>query len=146
MGAIQLLRKLQALESRLDDLIRESFAEIEPFLVDLNLKQLDKGEDSQGRFLGTYRPTTYEYAQRNGRPKKQPDINLLDTGAFRNAISAHVVGNSLIMESSDSKNSMLVERYGNFIIGIPEDEMKTKVAEKLYSVLFPKIIQVLKNA
>jgi hypothetical protein len=120
---------------------------MDDFLVQLNKDQLDKGEDSRGSFLGTYRPATYVYAEQKGRPKTQPDINLLDTGAFRNSIVSNVIGGSLIMEAADErKNSILIREFGQFIIGIPEDEMKTKVADRLYSILMPKITNLLENA
>jgi hypothetical protein len=118
---------------------------MEPFLVGLNKLQLDKGLDANGSFLGTYKPATYVYAEQAGRPKTRPDINLLDTGNYRNAFMASVIGNSLVVESGDWKAALLEQRFGSAILGLPVDA-KQLVADKLIEILSNKVTNVLTNA
>jgi hypothetical protein len=118
---------------------------MEQFLTELNKSQLDKGLDASGNFLGSYKPATYEYAKSKGRPKTQPDINLLDTGAFRKSFMASVNGNSLLIAAFDGKTSMLERAYGESILGLPIDK-KEIVANKLIEILTKKVTNVLTNA
>lgn len=146
MGAIRALRKLRALDQNLVQLVEDSLTEMNDFLVQLNIEQLTQGLDSKNVFLGNYRESTHLIKESKGRPALGAEISLHDTGDFWRGITTNIVGNSLIMESTDWKESMLIKEFGQFIIGIPEDEMKTKVADKLHSTLMPKIINLLENA
>lgn len=145
MGAIQLLRKLKALNQQLVQLIEDALIEIEPYLIQLNKDKLAEGEDSMGNSLGIYKETTHLIKESKGRPALSGNISLHDTGDFWAAINIDIFGNSLLMYSSDWKESMLIKEYGKYIIGIPLDK-KEEVPKKLYAVLMPQIMNTLQNA
>jgi len=126
-------------------LITESLEEMEQYLIQLNKEQLGEGLDSEGRSLGQYTDATLAIKQQKGRPAKGYNITLFDTGDFYKSFLVSVIGNSLIMESKDWKESELISSFGQNIFGLTIDK-KEEVSKRLYSILDPKIITTLKNA
>jgi hypothetical protein len=99
----------------------------------------------EGQF-GSYSAITIETKERNGtfiNPNYQ--IALKDTGDFWNAFQIYIIGNELILDSTDSKTKMLIDEYTDNIFNIPEKN-KDDVTAQFTEILLTKINNVLQNA
>ncbi len=95
-------------------------------VLDLQLSQWDKGEDSNGQVLGYYTKMTEILS--GGKKKEGDRYNLLDTGSFR--ASTYLLpmekSNDLVFDfdSSDSKTSELIEKIGPSIFGLQDKNIE----------------------
>lgn len=97
--------------------IRASLQEMTPLMADLNRKQMERGEDNQGR------PITYEgrtqYSPRTAERKGfSSPINLRDTGDFHRGIYAEVQTDDIWLDSRDNKTALLVEKTSGTTVGL----------------------------
>lgn len=121
---LSLLKKVQALDT--DKVINEAFEKTTGALEDINRERMLDGVRSDGSIMPNYSfisQTVYGYPN-------EP-IKLKATGAFQRSIIVKVQGNSIIQESTDKKNDMLVERYGEEIFGTGGDYKKEYQDEHL---------------
>lgn len=95
-------------------------------VLDLQLSQWDKGEDSNGQVLGYYTKMTEILS--GGKKKEGDRYNLLDTGSFR--ASTYLLpmekSNDLVFDfdSSDSKTSELIQKIGPSIFGLQDKNIE----------------------
>lgn len=118
------------LERYLDETVQEHESEI----TDLNRKQLDKGLDSEGNSLGEYKHFDY-------KGRWEP-VDLKQTGAFRSSFDAQPFGKGFEITASDPKTGELMDKYGDAILGIA-DENKAVLGEILAYGLSEKIDKAL---
>jgi len=141
MGPIE---KLDALERKFWELINgrtERFVEEvadtkRELMADLNRAQLNEGIDSRGRRIEPpYTPRTVKIKTIKGQPTNK--VMLLDTGRFQSLIKAQKHNKAYYMESSDDKTEKLVNKYGEDIEGLT-DENKDLVAASMKEPLIEK--------
>lgn len=135
---LQLRERLKPLLSRetvygiLFDVIRS----FEAYLVDLNLIQLEKGQDIFGREVGTYsRATELESLFGDGPKPRQPKVegqpyNFEWTGGLFDGFTLEISGDTAIFTSRDSKTPLLKEKYGE-IFGLQEGNLIEAIDTKI---------------
>lgn len=140
IGARELSQKLHLLSQNLPNLLVESLNDLDSFVTDLNKNQLRLGYDSENNFLGYYSPVTIEIKEKEGKTIKSPndEIALYDTGAFWNSIISNVVGLELVLDSENSKYTMLQSYYGKNILGLSKTSIEI-LTQKLCETLAEKI-------
>lgn len=99
-------------------------------ITDLNTIELDKGLDSNGKDLGTYK--NFDYKDRF-RP-----VDLLLTGRFRGSIFPKTGKKNFEMVATDEKTDMLQDKYGDEILGIKDETEVSEVIKETFVELFRK--------
>lgn len=112
--------------------VQQAIIENKEPLLKLNDSQLDKGVDARGADLGQYK--NFKYKNRF-RP-----IDLKQKGDFRNAEDIIVDDTDMLFVDPDTKTDILMNRYGDDIIGLTDDN-QTAAAQ----ILAPSVIQHLEN-
>lgn len=116
----------------------------ERYLVDLNLIQLEAGQDNEGRLIGTYaRSTELEALFGDGPRPIMPKVegepyNFQWTGGLFDGFRLTVENNTATFTSSDSKTPLLVEKYRD-IFGLQPRYLEEAVREKLYPAFAKEI-------
>jgi hypothetical protein len=111
--ALDLLENIKKIN--LNEILKRSLNKTKDKIVEYNIEQLDIGEYSTGKKLPEYSAVSVEVYE------KQPgSITLYDTGAFYEGINVKTRGDSYLISSSDSKNNMLIDDYGDDIFGLQE--------------------------
>lgn len=117
-------------QQRILNHIRNSIADNESIIEDLNAEQMLEGLDSKGNLIRpSYRNPGYAaYKQMlNPKPPKgTPDLNL--TGAFQRKLFVKLVHDAFELGSSDQKAKELEIKYGDVIYGLTE-KSKAKIPE-----------------
>jgi len=106
--------------------------------IDEQRKQLAQGLQSNDQYLPDYSfRSVFQYNKPPG------PIRLYDTGAFYRGIGFDVYGDIFILESEDSKTTMLKRRYGPDILGLGT-EAKNNYIKELEPVFINEIRYYLK--
>jgi len=113
-GIKEMRDKLMMLLRDFGSLIVKSFKESEPDMQDMNVGQMNKGIKSDGSLIGEYS----RYSAKSGH------ITLHDTGDFHDGIKFKTITSEYaLIESTDSKDAMLSEEYGDEIKGLTDENM-----------------------
>lgn len=103
----------------LDKLKRETIAENDKVLIDVNRSQLRAGFDAEGKQLTRYASIRYARAKSTlssyKAPFRVPDLYL--TGSFQDNMNLRVFTSEFDISSTDSKAEGLYRKYGE-IFGI----------------------------
>ena len=118
-----------------------------PYLADLNIEQRTKGLNADGQLI-TPGLWSDEYANakknRGGRaPFRTPDLK--DTGDFNSGQYAKKSGKMVEFGSTDSKNSDLIEKYGEKIHGLTEESRQEALTDQLIPYVIYEIDQQIKT-
>ena len=127
-------KKLQSLEEVLEETIVEVIEQESDVFIELNQAQLLDGIDSLGENMPKYSENTLQ-----NKPNATSDrYTLLDTGDFHRGFYVETYVGEFKIESSDSKNDMLIEENGEDIFGLTEEnfdkafnEIRPIVKEKI---------------
>lgn len=109
--------------------------EMEPYILDKNTGQLERGEDRDGDRLRQYRSEEYAFEKQRMNPLPgfgNPDLKL--TGSFHDKFFLSVSKNTLLISSRDSKRDELVAKYGEQIFGLNREnleEVDQEVADEI---------------
>lgn len=109
----------------------------EAYLIDLNLLQLEKGEDIFGNVTGTYsRATELESLFGEGprpiEPKREGEpYNYQWTGGLFDGMRMTISNKVATFSSTDSKAPMLKAKYGE-LFGLQDDHLLEAIQEKFY--------------
>jgi hypothetical protein len=140
----------QRLYSLLDRLEKVALDRIEVFvdkaataqaglMADLNREQLNDGIKSDGTpITPAYKPRTIEIKKRKGQPYNK--VTLLDKGPFQAGIKASKKMGVFELESTDSKEEDLKEKYSEEIEGLTEENLA-----KVSKAMLPSLIRQTKN-
>jgi len=104
-----------------DELFRRAIIENQEEILDLNVAQLEVGENALGNLLDTY--TTDEYAEfKQALGSKAPFgvADLILEGGFTEGFTLLQQGNEFEFTSTDPKTSMLVKDWGESIFGLQD--------------------------
>lgn len=110
----------------LNKLIGQALEEKASLINELNEQQLDKGLDATGKSLGRY--ANFKYKNRF-----QP-VDLLNTGSFRGRFTVSAGKKAAELFSQDSKEDLLIKKYGKDIHGVPRQQYPT-VEEAILPIL-----------
>ena len=115
-------------------ILTETLNSEKPYIVELNKKQLENGQTSNGDYLRPYSGRTVKQRALEGNPVKGELIALFDTGDFWKGFWSMAYNGEWEIFSSDSKTNMLISEYGEDIFGLTEENFTTlgaKINEKL---------------
>ncbi|MDP4151194.1 MAG: hypothetical protein Q8943_17440 [Bacteroidota bacterium] len=107
-----MLEKFRSLDT--DLLVEQSVSETTDQYANLNTEQLHQGLNADGEQIGQYRNELYATMKHEMNPLPGfgvPDLRL--TGAFYAGIRSVIQGDAVVTESTDEKNTALVEKYGH---------------------------------
>lgn len=91
-------------------------------MAEMNREQLEDGGRADGSALPPYKPLTVQIKSAKGQ-QTQP-MNLRDTGSWQGRIMAKKYGKYLEIISTDRKDQMLADRFGEQILGLTEENMQ----------------------
>lgn len=111
----------------LADIFSDVIAKNEEHLIQLNQNQLYKdSSDSEGNQLQQY--NSIEYALEKSKMNAGVGFGNTDlyyTGAFYRGWSLLITNTGFLFDSSDSKTSDLISKYGQNIFGIRKDNLES---------------------
>lgn len=110
-----------------DEIVVEAAMEHEKEITDLNKEQLDKGLDSEGNDLGSYKRFSYK--------KRYKPVDLKGEGPFRNSFELNAFGDGFEITATDGKTARLMAQYGPAIVGLPKEKLPDAAEMMLDSVL-----------
>ena len=134
-----LIQQLEELEEKLDVNKALDFSvdsDIQELIIELNQEQLyNLGEDSEGKSLGTYAPTTVMIKQAQGVPTDR--ITLKDTGDFYSSFKVFYSNGEIFIDADGQKDDTnLFAEYGEDILGLNDANMSIFIDEVKKNIVF----------
>jgi hypothetical protein len=134
-----LIQQLEELEEKLDVNKALDFSvdsDIQELIIELNQEQLyNLGEDSEGKSLGTYAPTTVMIKQAQGVPTDR--ITLKDTGDFYSSFKVFYSNGEIFIDADGQKDDTnLFDEYGEDILGLNDANMSIFIDEVKKNIVF----------
>lgn len=111
----------QLVDGEMDQLVIEVVDRRREQMADMNRDQLEDGMRADGTLLPPYAPATVQIKREKGQ-QTQP-MNLRDQGHFQAGIVARKYDKYLEMTSLDYKTGKLVQRFGEQILGISDENI-----------------------
>ena len=106
---------------RSDEFFRRAIIENREEILDLNVAQLEIGENALGNLLDTYTTREYsEFKQALGSKAPFGVADLILEGGFTEGFTLIQEGNEFRFTSTDFKTDMLVRDWGEDIFGLQE--------------------------
>lgn len=138
---LQIKQKFERLNT--DAVIDKTMDESLPDFVEMQKDQLSQGINQKGQGIGKYKDPYYADVKHSMNPLPGVgNVDLKYTGAFYQGLQAAIVGESIVIESTDSKASELEAKYGP-IYGM-DAESKRMMREKIRPRFYRNIKQALK--
>ena len=135
----RLYDRVQKLDT--DQVIQDAIEETKDHIADLQAEQMHKGQESTGDMINPpYRFSTVAIKRKKGQPSDR--VTLQDTGAFYKGLYVNVTSDSVRIDSTDSKTTKLVEKYGPDIFGLSVIFKREYLNESLRPLLASKIRQI----
>jgi hypothetical protein len=134
-----LIQQLEELEEKLNVNKALDFSvdsDIQELIIELNQEQLyNLGEDSEGKSLGTYAPTTVMIKQAQGVPTDR--ITLKDTGDFYSSFKVFYSNGEIFIDADGQKDDTnLFDEYGEDILGLNDANMSIFIDEVKKNIVF----------
>lgn len=123
-----------------DRILSEMVKANEDLLVFKNQSQLLKGEKKDGVKIGTYLP--YTVMKRIEKGRQTQFIDLFYEGNFQDGMFLEVRGMDYLIWSKDWKTDMLVDRYGETIFGLSQENKREFMTEKGISFIARSISKI----
>lgn len=122
------------------DIIQDAEAEI----VEMNTEDqlFSKGIDSEGIEIMRYAPyseLTKEIKEQKGQPYDR--VTLRDTGDFHYSFEVEADSDKMVIIATDEKTEDLLDRYGEEIIGLTDENLQKFRDE----TLLPKLMETIKQ-
>jgi hypothetical protein len=121
MGQLNnLIRKYESIN--VEEAVRVAFLKNQENYIELNLSQMLEGLTSKGTEIGQYQSELY--AIEKNRINPLPGFGVVDlryTGAFYGATTLSLKGDTIIIQSVDSKAPKLEGKYGIEIWGLMDN-------------------------
>jgi len=134
-----LLRKVKQMD--IPDIAATAVAESEEAYADLQRQQFLHGLDSQGNPIGQYKQQAYaDYKWGKNQLAGYGQVDLKNEGSFYDRITASVVGDAIVVESTDGKAAEIDEKYNadGQLWGL-HGEFRKQMAEEIKPALYNEI-------
>lgn len=116
-----------------NDIFRRAIVENREEILDLNVAQLEKGEDSLGALLDDYASDAYaQFKIAIGSKAPFGTPNLILEGDFTEGFVLKGDGLEFFITSTDEKKDRLRDKYGEDIFGLSEESLE---------ILRPRILE-----
>jgi hypothetical protein len=126
-----------------EEVILEVLRDQQHTILDLNIEQQMGGLNSAGEILGTYAEGPYKVFKESLNPAADGNVDLRLTGSFHNSFYIEAERFPVYIRARDSKEPKLVERYGEEIFGLTEenkgvarDQLKPYIVEAFRARVF----------
>lgn len=141
MSLQRYLFELTQLELNLEDELRKIIKKNENKIVRLVRERLyQSGRDGDGKLIQPpYTEETIEIKKSKGQ--KRSFVTLRDTGLFYSGFYVELKGFTLLLDSTDSKTQMLVEKYGETILFFTKQEKELI----LDTIIEPGLLKLVNN-
>jgi len=113
-----LKKQVKKLPNVIESFVQNAFDEFDSVAEDFNIDQLLEGKRSDGSSLPDYSINSVTVF---GKPPGA--MTLKDTGAFHKSITLNAGKNEADIDATDPKTDMLVDNYGEKIIGLSEQHL-----------------------
>ena len=111
-------------------------------LVERKQAELKAGINPDGSLIGTYKSESYRLYKLRKNPIARGNVDLIDTGSYKNKMVADSLGNRQFrVVSEDDKREMLIKKYGEKIEGI-NPEIFIGLQKTVYG---PQLLESLKK-
>ena len=117
-----------------EQIAEEAVRESADLMADLNAMQINTGLKADGTEMPDY---SFRSVFQYGKPPGP--IRLRDTGAWQAGLRVQVVGDSVVFDSTDSKDRMLRDRYGDAIQGLSDKYANEAIREAIEPAFMRKI-------
>jgi hypothetical protein len=130
------INDLEDLEANLDDIISKAIYSKEGMIVGLIKNRLyQRGLDGDNKLIGNYAASTEAVKRAEG--KRASFITLRDEGLFYNGMFVDYANYIFNVRSSDGKTPSLIQKYGESILELTEQEQELLI----YTIIEPAIIK-----
>ena len=140
-AASKYIDRLNDVEAGLENEAYRIIAEIQEIIIDYAREEqlFKKGIDGKGERLEPYSPYTVALKKIKGEVFNR--TTLLDTESFYQEMFITARAGHFFISSSDHKTPMLIEKYGEHIMVLTDDNNKIVNSEHIY----PRLIQWMIN-
>lgn len=130
---LEMKKRFEAIDT--DAISLKAVEESTEQMANLNAEQINTGVKADGTEMPDY---SLRSVVQYGKP--YGPIRLRDTGAWQAGIYVRASGDAVTFSSTDNKNSMLEERYGEDILGLSE-KYKSEAIREAVQPAFSKLIE-----
>lgn len=109
-------------------------------MIALNKEQLEAGYGADGKRIGRYRSQVY--AQMKNAMNPLPglgNVDLILTGAFSDSFQVDVNGDEIERIATDSKTDVLIDKYGDDVFGLTDNNQEFYNEEVFYPVMADQV-------
>jgi hypothetical protein len=128
-----MLRRFEDLDT--DAICKKAVEQSTEMMADLNAEQINSGIKADGTEMPDY---SLRSVVQYGKPFGP--IRLRDTGSWQTGLYARVDGEKVVFASSDTKDAMLRDRYGDEIEGLSE-KFKAEAIREVVQPNFNRMIE-----
>lgn len=132
MTLSEMIRRVDSLDikANLPEMVNNTKEE----MADLNISQLELGQEKTGNpITPEYRSELYaDFKKSIGSKAPEGTPNLKLTGSFYDGINVQLNGMEYFISSTDGKMPDLVEKYGDDIFGLSEENKSKYALDVLY--------------
>lgn len=127
----EIIKRVQAFKSNVDQIIIEEAKAFEAELIDLNTEgQLAEGYGSDERAIKPFY-TPFTKLLKGLKGQESEFVTLKDTGDFYGSFKVDFGNNQLTFGATDSKTSELVDKYGAHIFGLDKANLQLFIDDYL---------------
>jgi len=135
------------LSTKFDTVIDDSIKDNEELIIKEQVDQMRHGQDAEGNVIGIYRSWAYAlFKEEMGLQEPAPSgvVNLYLTGDFTRGIELQYSKDFVMPNSTDKKNNMLIEKYGDKIFGLMPERLGKVSQENILPDLLKRCKEILK--
>lgn len=138
----ELIAKIIELRDNINDYIRLEVIEDEAFICDMNSENqlFEKGITREGIKINSYAPyskNTIAVKITKGQPTNR--VTLRDTEEFHASFVVYADDTKFFIDAKDWKTNKLVEKYGEEIFGLTDENINELIWEYIYPALMNKV-------
>lgn len=143
-----LIRKVNEVESGLKGgiYVKNIIKENEAYILDMNTEDqlFEKGVNNLNVQIKSYMPysqLTISIKRLKGQPYDR--VTLRDTGEFHSSFYIEYNDDFFEIKAADEKTDDLIKRYGRYILGLTDENLKILIWEYVYPDIMEKVKKVL---
>lgn len=129
---LQVKQRIEQLDT--DQIAEEAIRDSAEAMADLNAEQINSGMKADGSQMPDY---SFRSVFQYGKPPGP--IRLRDKGNWQAGLRVTVVGDNVVFDSTDSKDRMLRDRYGDAIEGLSDKYGNEAVREAINPAFIKRI-------
>lgn len=130
----ELLAKIRAANSKIDDIKVKAVEQNEKLILDTVKRQMRAGLKGDGTLMMDYSSVYADYkVELPTYQAPYPTPDLYHDGDFQDGMVLNIVGKEYIIDSTDDKTEYLTDHYGDEIMDLTEENIENKIKPKVTS-------------